>query len=244
MKESQTPHNHKTYARSSEKRNRRLENFPNFNKAQHNSQNLTHFLFRFAFLILHIQLFMFIFIFIFGQITNKCLNAALTSISEASVDSSPISEISCANRSEEVTISSLEEALPETLLPSDVTPSKKIAEEEGIGSAKCFNAYELDSAMFTSTELEIAAIDLSNAKPKVLNSHDAASQYKKLMDEITKYVLEDLYMNTVPKDLDWSYQGLYAKNRMVFLCFCIWIIGVLAIFFFASDSPYCGALPT
>lgn len=114
-------------------------------------------------------------------------------------------------------ISLLEEALSETLLPSDMISVKKITEEEGSDSTKCLDAYELNSA---------------------------GPQYKKLVDEITKYVIEDLYTNTVPEDLSCSYEVLSAKNRMVFLCFCIWIVGVMTIFFFTSDAPYCGPLPT
>lgn len=119
-------------------------------------------------------------------------------------------------------ISLVEESLKETLLPSE-----KITEEVGIGSIKCLDAYELDSSMF-------------NAKPKVFNSQTAAPQYKKLMDEITKYVIEDLYKNTVPEDFDRSHQVQSAKNQVVLLWFCIWLIGVLAIFFFISDihCPY------
>ncbi|KAL5163365.1 hypothetical protein HKD37_07G020285 [Glycine soja] len=95
-----------------------------------------------------------------------------------------------------VRISLVEESLKETLLPSE-----KITEEVGIGSIKCLDAYELDSSMF-------------NAKPKVFNSQTAAPQYKKLMDEITKYVIEDLYKNTVPEDFDRSHQVQSAKNQV------------------------------
>ncbi|KAK7363460.1 hypothetical protein VNO77_05604 [Canavalia gladiata] len=209
MKENQTPK--KTYARSSEKRNRRLKDSPKFN-----------------------------------TITHKCLNAAFTSVSEDSVDLSPIYEISCADRSEDVTISLLEETLPKTLLPSNTMPSKKISEEAGTGSAKCLDVYELDNAEFTSTAAEIAAISLRNAKPEVFNSYNVAPQYKKLMDEIIKYVQEDHYRNTVPEDFDCFHQVLSAKNRMLFLCFCIWIIGVLAILFFTSaiQCPPSGPLPS
>ncbi|KAK7264728.1 hypothetical protein RJT34_32338 [Clitoria ternatea] len=114
------------------------------------------------------------------------------------------------------------------LLPSDVMPSKRITKEAGIGSTKFLDAYELNS------EPEVAAINLGNAKPEVFNSRIAATQYKKLMDEITNYVMEDR-VNTVAEDLDRFYQVPSAKNQMVFLCFCIWIIGVLAMFFFTSD---------
>ncbi|XP_029129047.1 uncharacterized protein LOC109807029 [Cajanus cajan] len=189
---------------------------------------------------------MFMFAFIFVQITNKCLNASLTSISEARVASSPISEISYANHSEDDNISLLDEAFPETFLSYDMMPSKKITEEEGSDSTKCLDAYELDGVIFSSMESEIVATNLRNAKPKFFNSHDSAPQYKKLVDEITKYVIEDLYKNTVAEDLDRSYQVLTAKNRIVSLCFFIWLIGVLTIFFFTSDihCPYSGPLPT
>ncbi|KAL2338939.1 hypothetical protein Fmac_013385 [Flemingia macrophylla] len=205
MKESETPQ--KTYVRSSEKRNRRLKDSPNFNK-----------------------------------IASKSLNAALTSISKAHVDSSPTSEISYANRSEDDDISLLDEAVPETFLLYDMVPSKKISEEEESDSTKCLDAYELDSVIFSSMESEIDATNLRNAKPKVFNSHNAAPQYKILVDEITKYVIEDLYKNIVPEDPDRSYQVLCAKKRVMFLSFCIWLIGVLAVFFFTSGTncPYSG----
>ncbi|XP_027368711.1 protein SINE3-like [Abrus precatorius] len=208
MKENQTPQ--KTYARSSEKRNRRLRPSPNFNKT-----------------------------------TNKCLNAAFTSVSEDFVDFSPVCEISCADRNEDDTISLLEEASPKALIPSDISPSKKNTdtEEAKIDSIDCLNAYELDTFM----EAEIAAISLiKDAKPEVFNSCNAAPQYRKLMDEITKYVIEDPYRKTVPEDFDRVYQVLSAKNRMLFLRFCIWIIGVLAIIFFTSDihCPYSGPFPS
>ncbi|XP_020230274.1 uncharacterized protein LOC109811051 isoform X1 [Cajanus cajan] len=77
----------------------------------------------------------------FNKITSKSLNAALTFVSEAYEDSSPISEISYANRSED----------------------------------------------------------------------------DNLVDEITKYVIEDRYKNTVLEDIDRSYQVLTAKNRIVIL---------------------------
>jgi len=134
----------------------------------------------------------------------------------------------------------VEEGLPETLLLSE-----KIIKELGIDAIKSLDAYELDSAMSSSTESEIAAVDLRNAKPKVLKSHNDA--HKRLVDEITKYVIEDLYANTVSEDLDRSCRVLSAKNRMVFLCFCIWLIGVLAIFLSPSDIHchyYKGQLPT
>ncbi|KAH1116575.1 hypothetical protein AAZX31_17G034100 [Glycine max] len=182
----------------------------------------------------------------FNKIQTKCLNAALKSISEVPMNSSTISDTLYANRSEDATISLVEEGLKETLLPSDKIPSEKVIDEVGIVSIKCLYAYELESSMFPSTESEIAAIDLTNAKPKVFNSHNAAPQYKNLMDEITKYIIEDLYTNTVPEDFDRSYQLMSAKNRTVLLLFCTWLIGVLAIFFFTSDihCPYRGPLPT
>ncbi|KAK7348041.1 hypothetical protein VNO80_22590 [Phaseolus coccineus] len=177
----------------------------------------------------------------FKKIANKCLNAALTSISEAPVDSSSVSEISYANTREDVNISLVEEGLPETLLLSE-----KIIKEVGIDTIKSLDAYELDSAMSTSIESEIAGVDLRNAKPKVLKSHNDAPQHKRLEDEITKYVIEDLYAKTVLEDFDRSCRVMSAKNRMVFLCFCIWLIGVLAIFLFPSDIDclYKGPLPT
>ncbi|KAJ1414314.1 hypothetical protein SESBI_18851, partial [Sesbania bispinosa] len=181
-------------------------------------------------------------------ITNKSLNAEFTSVSEDSVDLSPISEISYANRREDVTTFLLEEPSSVTLLPSEVTPSKMITDTKGISSSNCFGAYELDSSNFASVEAEIALNFLRNVKPEVLNLINAAPQYRKLMDGIIEYVIQlhDLHANTVLEDRDRFAQVLSAKNRLLFLCLFTWIIGVLIVLFFTSDidSPYSGPLPT
>ncbi|CAJ1940822.1 unnamed protein product [Sphenostylis stenocarpa] len=233
MKGSQSAY--KTYARSLKKSNRRSKDSPNFNKAETQYAKPSHF-----FSVLLSSHSHDYFYCLLWQIANKGLDGAFTSTSEAPMDSSPISEISYTNSSEDVTISLVEEGLPETLLPFDIMPPEKIIEEVGIGSIKCWDAYEMDSAMSTFIESEIPA-DLRNAKPKVFNSHDPIPQHKMLVDEITKYVIEDIYVNTVPEDFDLSYRVQSAKNGKVFLCFCIWLIGVLAIFF-TSDihCPYNG----
>ena len=56
------------------------------------------------------------------------------------------------------------------------------------------------------------------------------------MEEITKYVMEDLYINTLrDEDLDRFARVLSPKNQMLILCFCIWIIGVSAVLLFTSE---------
>ncbi|KAJ1420440.1 hypothetical protein SESBI_14353 [Sesbania bispinosa] len=149
------------------------------------------------------------------KITNKSLNAEFTSVSEDSVDLSPISEISFANRNEDVT-TLLEEPSSVTLLPSEVTPSKMITDTKGISSSNCFGAYELDSSNFASVEAEIAVNFLRNVKPEVLNLVNAAPQYRKLMDGIIEYVIQlhDLHANTLLEDRDHFAQVLSAKKSI------------------------------
>ena len=72
---------------------------------ERHSTNANPFLTFSPFSFFNIWVLIFIFVFIFGQITKKCLNATFTSISEDSVDFSPISEISDANHNQDVTVS-------------------------------------------------------------------------------------------------------------------------------------------
>ncbi|XP_061350405.1 protein SINE3 [Gastrolobium bilobum] len=180
------------------------------------------------------------------KIANKSLNAAFTSVSEDSVDLSPISEISDVNRSEDVTSFLLEEPTSLDLLPSYITPPKKISDTTGISSTNCFGTNELDSSKFASVEAEIAVNFLRNVKPELLNSVNAAPQYRKLMDEIIEYVIQDFHTNTLPEEGDNFAQVLSEKNRMLFLCIFIWIVGVSVVIFFTSDihTTYCGPMPT
>ncbi|XP_027338275.1 protein SINE3 [Abrus precatorius] len=181
-----------------------------------------------------------------NKITNKSLNAAFTSVSEDSVDLSPISEISDANRNEDVTNFLLEEPSSVTLLPSDMTP-KNIAGTTGIGSTNCFSACELDSSKFASVEAEIAVNFLRNVKHEVLNSVNDGPQYRKLMDGIIEYVIHDLHSyTTLPEEKDHLANVISMKNQMLFLCTLVWIIGVSVVLFFTSDvhSPYSGPMPT
>jgi len=99
MKESQTTY--KTYSRLSEKRNRGSKDLPNFKKAETQLAKPSHFLS----VLLSSHSIFHGFFFHLWKIANKCLNAALTSISEAPVDSSPVSEISYANTREDVDVS-------------------------------------------------------------------------------------------------------------------------------------------
>ena len=104
MKEHQT--SHKVFARSTENRHGRFKDFPSkkSNKAHYNSSKFISHSFFFRFLHLY-SIFRVPFI-LFRQITDKSLNAAFASLSEDSVDLSPISEISFANHNEDVTVSS------------------------------------------------------------------------------------------------------------------------------------------
>ncbi|KAG4381394.1 hypothetical protein GLYMA_15G139300v4 [Glycine max] len=71
-----------------------------------------------------------------NKITDKSLNAAFASLSEDSVDLSPISEISFANHNEDVTNFLLEEPSSVTLVPSDLSPKKITDATEIIGNVK------------------------------------------------------------------------------------------------------------
>ncbi|TKY72484.1 hypothetical protein E2542_SST01225 [Spatholobus suberectus] len=178
------------------------------------------------------------------KITDKSLNAAFASVSEDFVDLSPISEISDANRNEDVTTFLLEEPSSLTWVPSDLTP-KKITDTVEISSTNCIGADELDSAKFTSVEAEIAVNFLKNVKTEVLNSVDDAPQCRKLMDGIIEYVIHDLQTYYLPAERDHIAHSLSMKKRL-FLCTFISVIGVSVVFFFTSDtrSPYSGPMPT
>lgn len=137
----------------------------------------------------------------------------------------------------------LEETSSVTLLPSDIAPSQKTTDVTGISSTNCLGACELDGSKFASVEAEIVVNFLRNIKPEVLNSVHAVPQYRKLMDEIIEYVIQDLCTNTPPLDRDHFDKVLSAKNRMLFLCFFIWIIGISFMLFSNSDVQS-GPAPT
>ncbi|XP_057430966.1 protein SINE3 [Lotus japonicus] len=170
-----------------------------------------------------------------NKIPNKSLNAAFTSVSQDFTDSSPVSEISYANCNEDATIDLLEESSSVILLRSDETP-KKITDTTEISSSN-------------SMEVEIAVNFLRNAKPDLVNSVNAASQYRKLMDEIIEYAIQshDLHTGyTLSEDRDYLAQLLSAKNGLLFLFVFIWIIGIAIAIFFAvhSHGRYRGPMPT
>lgn len=140
----------------------------------------------------------------------------------------------------------LEKPSSVTLLPSDITPSKEITDMTRISSANCFGANQLGSSELPSMEVEFVVNFLRNVKPKVLNSVSAAPQYKKLVDEIIEYIIQDFHTDTLPEERDHLAQILPAKKQMLFLGFFIWIIGVSVVIFFNSDMyrPYRGPMPT
>ncbi|XP_019431175.1 PREDICTED: uncharacterized protein LOC109338399 [Lupinus angustifolius] len=166
-------------------------------------------------------------------ITKKRLSTAFSSVSEDSSNFSPISKISYDNNNDDITTLSLEEAS---------------TEESGISSVltDCFGAFELNSATFSSVDLLIAENSPTKVQPKVHDSIIADPRYRKLMNEITKHVMEELYESIQPKDSKCIDHVLHAKNRMLFPCLCIWIIVVFALFFFTSDiyCPPSGQFPT
>ncbi|KAK7329575.1 hypothetical protein VNO77_23745 [Canavalia gladiata] len=190
-----------------------------------------------------------------------------TSVSEDSVDLSPISGISDANRNEDVTAFCTvwigeastvsndlymfqtffeEPSSVTTLLPSDMTP-KNITDITGIGSTNCFGSFDLDSSKFASVEEEIAVNFLRNVKHEVLNSINKAPRYRKLMDVIIEYVIHDFHSGTtLLEEKDHFAHVLSMKNHMLLLCTFIWIVGVLVVLFFTTDvrSPYIAPLPT
>ncbi|KAG4381395.1 hypothetical protein AAZX31_15G133300 [Glycine max] len=173
-----------------------------------------------------------------NKITDKSLNAAFASLSEDSVDLSPISEISFANHNEDVTNFLLEEPSSVTLVPSDLSPKKITDATEIIGSANSICNDELDSSRFNSVEAEITVNFLRNVK---------APQFRReLMDGIIEYVISDLQTYTLPEERDQFAHLLSMKSRMLFLCTFIWVIGVSVLLFFTLDArgPYRGPTPT
>ncbi|KAE9610003.1 hypothetical protein Lalb_Chr07g0182031 [Lupinus albus] len=181
---------------------------------------------------------------------KKRLSAAFSSVSEDSSNFSPISKISDANHNEDVTskthtnsnevliqILSLEEASTENLLPSDTLSSKKITDESRTSSVltDCYGDFKLESALFSYVDAEVAENSPTKVQPKVHDWIIADPRYRKLMDEITKHVMEEICGSMKPEDSDRIDQLLHAKKRTMFLCLCIWIIAVLAVFFFTSD---------
>ncbi|KAK7291704.1 hypothetical protein RIF29_07066 [Crotalaria pallida] len=245
MKEIQTPH--KMYATSAEKqRNRRLKHFPNSNLALHNPLSLSSFSV-FVFLSSYSISYNSFFVFIFRQLTKKRLSSAFSSVYEDSANFSPISKASDATHNEDVTTLLLEEASTENM-PSDMMSSEKITEESGNSSTltDCFGAYELDSAMFTFADEEIVENSPRNVQPQVCNSIVADPRYRQAVDEITKNVMEELYGNIQLGDSNCVDRVLDEKNVMLFLCLCIWIVVVFAVFFFTSDicCPPSGHVPT
>ncbi|CAJ1963153.1 unnamed protein product [Sphenostylis stenocarpa] len=182
-----------------------------------------------------------------NKITDKSLNAAFASVSEDSVDLSSFSEILDVNRNEDLTTFFLEEPSSVTLLPSDLTP-KKLTDTTGIiSSTNCIGSNEIVSSKFNSVEAEITVNFLRNVKTEVLNSVNSAPQHRReLMDGIIEYVLRDLQTYTLPEERDQFAHLLSMKNRMLFLCTFIWVVGVSVVLFFTSDtrSPYRGPTPT
>ncbi|KAL2603824.1 hypothetical protein AAZV13_09G032700 [Glycine max] len=179
-----------------------------------------------------------------NKITGNNLNAAFASVSEDSVDLSPISEISYANHGEDVTTFLLEEPSSVTLVPSDLTP-KEITDATGIiSSTNSISTDKFDSSKFNSVEAEITVNFLRNVKTDVLNA--APQCRRELMDGIIEYVISDLQTYTLPEERDQFAHLLSMKNRMLFLCTFIWVIGVSVLLFFTSYTrgPYRGPTPT
>ncbi|MED6158184.1 hypothetical protein PIB30_030467 [Stylosanthes scabra] len=176
-----------------------------------------------------------------SKITAKNLNAAFTSVSEDSTDSSPISEISYLNLNDDAkTI--LEEPSSMTLLPSD-TPLFEITNNDVAGSGLTVDDCELDGFKFNSVEAEISLSFLKKAKAHLLKSSNVAPHYSKLIDEIFEYVMQDLSTKNLPDDTGCFNKVSSAKIRTVFICFLVWIIVVLFVLFFKSGAPS-GLVPT
>ncbi|XP_028760128.1 protein SINE3 [Neltuma alba] len=179
------------------------------------------------------------------------MNAAFIPVSEdaseASKDSessAPISEISHADGDGELTETWIEQASSVNLLRSDMTPSEKITDVEEKGLVNCLGASEFVSPKFASVEAEIVENFLRKAQSEVFNSLSASPHYRKLINEIINYVLEELH--TVPEEKDRVAEVVSAKNRIMFLFLLLWIIGVSAVIFLTSDShcSFGGPLPT
>ncbi|KAK4265918.1 hypothetical protein QN277_026906 [Acacia crassicarpa] len=158
-----------------------------------------------------------------NKITRKSLNAAFISVSEdAPKDleiSTEISEISHVDGDGELTEAWIEQVSSVNSLRSDMTPSENITDE-------------------------IAESFLRKAQSEVFNSLSASPQYRKVMNEIINFVLEELH--TVPEERDRIAEVVSAKNRIMFIFLLLWIMGVSAVIFLTSDShcSFGGPLPT
>ncbi|KAJ7955252.1 GPI-anchored adhesin-like protein [Quillaja saponaria] len=186
------------------------------------------------------------------KITKKNLNAAFTSVSEISkesMDFSTISEISDANHIEDVTETFLlaEASSQALLLHSDLTPSSKnmsIINKTHNPSVNKTGFYESEGPSIVSVEADIAVNYLRKACSEVLSSGNAAPQYKKVLDELVKIVIEEFY--TLPQERDCSAEVFSMKTKVLFLCLFTWIIGVSVVFFFIAGvhTKFSGPLPT
>ncbi|KAL1320766.1 hypothetical protein HN51_065470 [Arachis hypogaea] len=175
-----------------------------------------------------------------SKITRKNLNAEFTCVSEDSVDSSPISEISYLNHNDDAK-TLLEETPSMTLLPTDTTLSEITNDVTGSGST--IDDCELDGFKFNSVEAEIALNFLKKSKVHLLKSSNVAPHYRKLIGEIIEYTIQDLSTKNMPEDTDCFNKVSSEKIRTVFLCFFVWIIVVWFMLFFNSGIPS-GVVPT
>ncbi|KAK4265919.1 hypothetical protein QN277_026906 [Acacia crassicarpa] len=184
-----------------------------------------------------------------NKITRKSLNAAFISVSEdAPKDleiSTEISEISHVDGDGELTEAWIEQVSSVNSLRSDMTPSENITDGNEKSLVNCLGPSELDSPYkFASVEAEIAESFLRKAQSEVFNSLSASPQYRKVMNEIINFVLEELH--TVPEERDRIAEVVSAKNRIMFIFLLLWIMGVSAVIFLTSDShcSFGGPLPT
>ncbi|MED6150596.1 hypothetical protein PIB30_073871 [Stylosanthes scabra] len=238
----QTPLNLSLSARSADAHHAKFKALSSkkFTKARSLIPNLSHFPFFLSF-IFSFSPIRFFFLFSSCQTTAKNLNAAFTSVSEDSVDSSPFSEISYLNHNDDAKIT-LEEPSSMTLLPSDTPLFETNNDVAGTGLA--IDDCELDGFKFNSVEAEISLNFLKQAKAHLLKSSNVAPHYSKLVDEIFEYVMQDLSTKNLPDDTDCFNKVPSAKIRMVFICFFVWIIVVLwFVLFFKSGAPS-GLVPT
>ncbi|XP_073220923.1 uncharacterized protein [Cicer arietinum] len=181
-----------------------------------------------------------------NKISNKCLNESFASLSEESVDLSPISDITHTNFNEDVTTFLLEESSSVTLLQPDTLQSEKITDTTENSSSNCFDICEFTK--FACVEDEIAMNFLKNVKPNEIltSSVNAAPQYRKITDEIIQYVTDDLNSDTLPVERCHRCSQLQVrsrKNRFLSLCVFICFIGVLVVILFTPDVD-CGLVPT
>ncbi|KAI4344770.1 hypothetical protein L6164_011960 [Bauhinia variegata] len=131
-----------------------------------------------------------------------------------------------------------QDASSQTLLSSDLTTSSKdTAGKSSNNSVNRFHSYVPDEA-------ETAVNFLRKAQSEILNSTNAAPQYQKLLNEITKFVVEK--QCTLPEERDCSAELLSMKKQILFLSLLTWIIVVSLVIFFTSDvcEVFKGPLPT